>query len=451
MHILLVNPASANTFRTFAIMPPPLGLLYIAAAVRQSGHQVTVFDAMVENRPIQMSGFDVVGIFCDTTRFFQVMELARKARQSGAKVVLGGPHPCFDVETIFATGWVDAIVRGEGERSFIQLLTAWQEKEDPQSIGGVILNTADGVKDGGPAQLIHDMDNLPMPARDLIKLPLYRMNQLAGRPLMSLHTSRGCPHQCRFCASTQIEGATWRARSAESVLDELEYLALDLGYGAVSFMDDNFTGSPKRTHQICDGILTKGLDLKWWCFCRVDTIVRQPEMIAHMAEAGAYLIFIGVESPNAGVLDSANKGTRSDQAREAVHILKSLGIEIWASYILGFPQERRQDIHATIKFARELDTQIGQFTILTPYPGTALWDELEDRLLQRAGKNFDGVHATFRHPNIPTTHELQLWHLWAYISYYLRNKNAIQGFFRFLRNRKKRKNTVIPVVKSEKI
>ncbi|MGD9368463.1 MAG: radical SAM protein [Desulfobacteraceae bacterium] len=446
MRILLVNPSSGNTFRSLGIVPPPLGLLYIAAAVRRSGHQVKIFDGMVEKPPIAFSGCDVVGIYCDTTRFSQVMDLARRAKSNGCRVVLGGPHPCFDAPTIMATGWVDAIVRGEGERSFVKLLESWQYSDTPEAMAGVIVHTPDGIVDGGPARHIHDLDNLPLPARDLIDLPLYAMNQLQGRPFMSMHTSRGCPFQCRFCASTQIDGATWRARSAESVLDELEHVAVDLGYGAVSFMDDNFTGSKKRIHEICDGILSRGLDLKWWCFCRVDTIVRHPDMIAHMARAGAATIFIGVESPNAWVLDGNNKGTRSHQAREAVRILKSLNIEICASYILGFPQERPKDIRATIRFARELDTDTAQFTILTPYPGTVLWEELEERLLYRSGHTFDGMHAVFRHPHIGTTHEMQLWHLWAYLSYYLRSRKSIQGFFRFLRNRKKRLQTVTAAV-----
>jgi anaerobic magnesium-protoporphyrin IX monomethyl ester cyclase len=146
------------------------------------------------------------------------------------------------------------------------------------------------------------------------------------------------------------------------------------------------------------------------------------------------------------VLDGNNKGTRSHQAREAVRILKSLNIEICASYILGFPQERSKDIRATIQFARQLDTDTAQFTILTPYPGTVLWEELEERLLYRSGKTFDGMHAVYRHPHIATTCEMQLWHLWAYLSYYLRSKKSIQGFFRFLRNRKKRLQTVTVAV-----
>ena len=435
MRVLLVNPASGSTFNSLGIVLPPLGLLYVAAAARESGFSVEVCDRMVDRRALDLGRYAVVGIYCDTTRFFQAMELARQAKACGARVVMGGPHPGFDAERILASGNVDAIVRGEGERAFVELLAAWRSNHPPSDIPGVVRMGGRGrMFDGGPAERIRDVDRLPLPARDLVDLQRYARTRLFGRPLASVHTSRGCPFQCRFCASTRLDGAAWRARSSESVLIELEQLVDTWNYRAVAFMDDNFTGSSERVHRICDGILQRGWDLRWWCFCRVDTILRHPEMIAHMARAGATSIFVGIESPNSAVLDDSRKGIRAEQAREAVALLKQHNIEIWASYILGFPRERRHHIRETTRFARQLDTHTAQFTILTPYPGTELWDELHDRLIETAGKGFDGVHAVFRHPAIPPF-EMQLWHLWAYLSYYLRSKKSVRGFLRFLGNR----------------
>ncbi|MEJ2041010.1 MAG: radical SAM protein, partial [Desulfosarcinaceae bacterium] len=435
MRILLINPASNNIFHAVGVVFPPLGLLYVAAALREGGHAVAVHDQVVERRAPRFRGRDVVGIHCDTTRFHEAMALACRAKAAGARVVMGGPHPVFDSRTILASGHVDAIVRGEGERTFVRLLEAWRHGKDAEGMPGILMLQDGKIIDGGPAEPIRDVDSLPMPARDLVDLSLYRRARLGGRPLTSIHTSRGCPFQCRFCASSQLDGAVWRARSAESVLAEMRHLVEDLGFRAIAFLDDNFTGSRERIMQICDGIISRGWDLRWWCFCRVDTILRHPEMIAHMARAGSYSIFVGVESPSAAVLNSSGKGIRVGEARKAIRVLKDNGIEIWAAYILGFPEETRRDLRATARFARELDTDTAQFTLLTPYPGTVLWDELEDRLLYRWGKAFDGVHATYRHPHIPPF-EMQLWHLWAYITFYLRNKKAILGFMRFLRLRK---------------
>jgi anaerobic magnesium-protoporphyrin IX monomethyl ester cyclase len=435
MKVLLLNPSSRGTFRLLNMLLPPLGILYIAAATRDRGNEVAVMDRSVTHGKIDFASYDVVGIHSDTTRFYRALNLARRAKAAGARVVMGGPHPCFASEDILKTGCVDAIVKGEGERSFPDLLDAWRNGSDPTAIPGLIFPDHNGIVDTGQPKRIQDVDSLPLPARDLIDLSQYNRSRLGYRPITSVHTSRGCPYGCRFCSSTRFDGAKWRARSAESVLDELDHLANDLGYGAVSFMDDNFTGSQDRIHEICNGILEKGLDIHWWCFCRADAIVRHPEMVQHMAQAGARMIFMGVETPSPTLLERFHKGTRPDQAREAALILRKNGIQTIASYILGAPEEIREDMRATIRFARELNTETAQFTLLTPYPGTELYEELRDKIIETDWSKFDAVHSVFRHPRIPRT-EMHWWLIWAYVSFYLRHGKSIRDLFRFLSNRR---------------
>jgi len=435
MRVLLLNPASKSTFRALSVTLPPLGILYVAAAVRKRRHEVNVVDRSVDRGPINFSSYDVVGIHSDTTLFNRAMALAGRAKAAGAKVVMGGPHPCFVAEEILETGMVDAIVRGEGENALPDLLDAWSDGSDPASIPGLIFSTPRGITDTGDPNRITDLDDLPFPARDLVDLSGYAQARLGYRRLTSMHTSRGCPFGCSFCSSTKFDGPKWRHRSSESVLAELEHLVRDLGYGAVSFMDDNFTGSPVRIHKICDGILKKGLDVNWWCFCRVDTIVQHPNMIKHMAEAGARQVFIGVESPSHKLLKEFHKGTEPHQAIEAARILKQNNIEILAAYILGAPEEIRADLRATIRFARELDSDTAQFTLLTPYPGTAVYENLKAHITEKNWGKFDAVHPVYRHPRIPK-YEMQTWLFWAYISFYLRHRRSIAGFFRFLSNRR---------------
>ena len=449
MRVLLLNPSARGVFRTVGILLPPLGLLYVAAAARCRGYDVVVMDRSVDNREIDFASFDVVGVHSDTTRFNRALDLARQAKKAGAKVVMGGPHPCFVAGDVLSTGLVDVVVRGEGDRIFPDLLDAWQNGDDLSSIQGLIFSTSRGIVDTGEPRHIEDVDSLPFPARDLVDLSRYSGARLGYRPLTSIHTSRGCPYRCRFCSSTRFDGAKWRARSSESVLAELEHLVRDLGYGAVAFMDDNFAGSPRRTREICDGILRKGLDIQWWCFCRVDTIVRHPDMIKHMARAGAFSMLLGIETPSAGILNSFHKGINADQAREAVSILKRNGIEIWASYILGAPEENRRDIRSTIRFARELDTHTAQFTLLTPFPGTDLYDDLKERIIESDWSRYDAVHAVFRHDRIPRM-ELQMWLGWAYISFYFRHLRSISAFFRFLSSRKFGVGIISQVLSSRK-
>ena len=434
MRVLLLNPAATGTFHVMGVVFPPLGVLYVAAAVRDRGYHVKVVDRTVDLRNIDFTSFDVVGIHSDTTRFKNALSLARRANAAGARVVMGGPHPCFVAREILATGVVDAVVRGEGDKTFPDLLDVWKHGSDPALLPGLTVATSQGIVDTGDPVRIRDVDALPFPARDLVDLSRYTQARLGCRPLATVHTSRGCPYRCRFCSSSRFDGTVWRPRSAESVLAELEYLVCDLGYKAVAFVDDNFAGSPERIHKICDGILKKGLDLHWWYFCRVDTVVHYPEMVHHMAEAGARSVFIGIETPSSRVLDRFHKGINAGQAREAVRILKRNGIQIWASYILGAPEEKRTDIRSTIRFACELDTDIAQFTLLTPYPGTELYEELQNNITEKDWSKFDGVHAVFKHPRIPRV-EMQMWHIGANTAFYLRHKKSAVNFFRFLSNR----------------
>jgi anaerobic magnesium-protoporphyrin IX monomethyl ester cyclase len=223
----------------------------------------------------------------------------------------------------------------------------------------------------------------------------------------------------------------------------------ELGYGAVAFMDDNFTFSPDRVHEICDGILKRAFDLHWWCFSRVDTIVRHPEMIRHMAKAGLHSIFIGIESPSTKVLDHFKKGIEPEKAVEAVKILKRNGIHTWAGFILGAPEEHRQDLRATIRFAKELDTETAEFTLLTPYPGTVIYEELKNQIIVEDWEKYDAVHSVYKHPCIPKL-ELQAWLAWANISFYLRHGRSIRNFFRFLSNRKFGGQIISKVVSSRR-
>jgi len=211
----------------------------------------------------------------------------------------------------------------------------------------------------------------------------------------------------------------------------LEHVVKELGYRAVAFMDDNFTQSVERVEKICAGIMERGLDVHWRCLARVDTIVNRPDVIERMAVAGLRSVFIGVETPRPEVLDSLRKGIDPDQAREAVKILKGYGIESYAGHILGAPEDGRADIRASVRFARELDTNAAQFTILTPYPGTELYEELKDKFTVKDWSKYDGFHAVYRHPRISHI-EMQLWVAWASLSFYFRHRKAIGDFFGFL-------------------
>jgi anaerobic magnesium-protoporphyrin IX monomethyl ester cyclase len=428
MNVLLVNPRSSSVFNTFGLSIPPIGLLYVAASLEQAGHTVVVRDLAADDERLDdrdIRSADLVGISADTTRVGRALSIARRATAIGRPVVMGGPHPQFMAEDIFAAGCVDYIVKGEGEVTFPRLLTALQNQDSAASVKGLI------IKDGRhfietPAADPIDVETLPFPARHLVDLHRYRAS-MSDRPITPIVTSRGCPGACHFCSSSSFFGRGWRSRSAESVLAELDEIYNRYGFRAVCFMDDNFTLAPQRVVQIADGIINRGYDLKWWNFSRVDTIVKNPAMVARMAEAGSKTVYLGIESGDEATLNSLGKNTNSADVARAVESLRQNGIESYGSYIIGNLNETASDVEKTIDMAVRLDTNIAQFSILTPYPGTKLYEQIKDRIFCRRWKFYDGLHIVFRHPMI-NRHYLQFLLIKAFVRFYRRSQEATQGF-----------------------
>ena len=428
MNILLVNPKSSSVFNTFGLSLPPIGLLYVAASLESAGHTVVVRDLAADGERLvdgDISRADLVGISADTTRADKALSIARKVSGMGRPVVMGGPHPQFMAADIFATGYVDYIVKGEGEIVFSNLLTALQNRDSVASVKGLIVREGRHLIETPDADPI-DVETLPFPARHLVDLHRYRAS-MADRPITPIVTSRGCPGACHFCSSSSFFGRGWRYRSAESVLTELDEVYNRYGFRAVCFMDDNFTLAPKRVEQIADGVIERGYDLKWWNLSRVDTIVKNPAMVARMAAAGSTTVYLGIESGNEDTLNSLGKNIKAADATRAVEILRENGIESYGSYMIGNLNETAADVEKTIDMAIRLNTNIAQFSILTPYPGTKLYEQIKDRIFCRRWKFYDGLHLVFRHPLI-NRHYLQILLIKAFVRFYRRTTEATKGF-----------------------
>jgi len=440
MKILLVNPRSANFSESFGLVFPPIGLLYVAAAAEKAGFAVGLEDFFVSgNKPSHFNfrGYDVVGITSDTRRFPGALEIAKRAKQQGCTVVMGGPHPAFVDEDVLIGGYADFVVKGEGEITFPELLDTVRRGDDLCHVKGISYLVRGNVMRTAPRELVEDLDSLPFPARHLVDINAYKrfgVKYGGRRSIAVLSTSRGCPNECDFCVTPQMYGRRWRARTPESVVSEIEHVYYDYGYRAIAFTDDNFTVSPKRVREICRLIIEKNLDIWWWSLSTTSTLLSNEDMVSLMAKAGAKTVYIGVESPDPEALKELNKNTKANAPSKAVALLKRNNLEIFASYILGGINDDIGAILRTIKFARSLDTAVAQFSILTPYPGTALFNKLKDRLRHKKWRLYDGIHLVFRHKHVPFV-PMELLLIWAYVSYYARGWRAIKGFLKaFVKN-----------------
>jgi len=436
MKILLINPPPTGTLKAAGFHFPPIGLLYVAAYAEKEGHHVVVKDLAVRQKDeIDFKKYDLVGISVDTTRHHQALRLAKKAKVHGCAVVMGGPHPGYVDEEILSTKKVDVVVHREGEITFAELLAHLGKKDGKlDSVQGISFLSNEKVYRTPPRPFIEDLDSLPFPARHLINLDDYRRTKFGGREITSLITSRGCPFRCIFCASSNFFGVRWRARSVLSVLQELEEIHHRYHFNAVAFVDDTFTISPERVVEICRGMTERKLDFWWWSLSRIDILHRHEEMVREMVRAGAKTIFIGVESSNPEALEEFHKGTDVESIVQTVEMLKRYGLEIHASYIIGALHDTVKTVHDTIRFAKKLDTNVANFSILTPFPGTLLYEQVKGRIRKWRSpwSFFDFQHLVFKHDHFSFI-RLEWLLLKASLLYYTRSKKAIKNVWHHIK------------------
>ncbi|MCP4805251.1 MAG: B12-binding domain-containing radical SAM protein [Proteobacteria bacterium] len=370
--MLLVRPPRRNA-QDAGLPVPPLGLAYIAGALRAAGRDVEILDAIAQGwgwarfeAEVGRRRPAVVGLGTMTPVADVAYRAARIAKRAGATVVLGGPHATAVREDVFADcPEVDHLVIGEGEETVVPYLD-WLRDGGP---------VPDGVLARGqaftPRTIRQDIEEIVRPARDLLPRAGYRY-LMATRPgFATLITSRGCPFRCSFCDKS-ISGSQWRARQAVDVVDELQELVA-AGIGFVNIYDDNFTLHRRRVVQICEEILRRGLDIEWKCEGRVDGV--DAELLMLMRRAGCRVVAYGVESGNAETLALLRKDVSIDRVRTAFAATRAAGIRPLAYIILGAPGETREQVRHTIDFVREIGADYVQFSSLVALPGTPLFDE----------------------------------------------------------------------------
>jgi anaerobic magnesium-protoporphyrin IX monomethyl ester cyclase len=431
--ILLVNPPTGFSYRALGIMRPPLGLAYIAAVLKPR-YEVEIIDFSVDSRSwksFPYHQYDVVGISVDTARCNKAFRIAEQAKSRGATVVMGGLHVTFLDEDALESGVVDYVVRNEGEVSFLSLVDFLARRIPFEDVRGVSYLDKGEFRRTPDAGFVRDLDSIPFPARELLPLDLYR-EKMNGRLMTTLVSSRGCPYRCYFCSSSRFFGTGWRARSAESLLEEIELLHKEYGYRALSFVDDNFTADPRRVMKISERIISEGWDVIWGAMTRVDTIVKNPEMVSTMAKAGLRWTFIGFESGSQEALDAYGKKAALTDSFKAMEILKTNNVNVTGAFILGALDETPEMVRETIRFARKLDPRRAQFSLLTPYPGSELYEKVKSRLLTEDWMFYNGMHPTIKLEKM-SAGELRKLQALAYATFYGRPPKTIQNLSYILR------------------
>jgi radical SAM superfamily enzyme YgiQ (UPF0313 family) len=295
-----------------------------------------------------------------------------KAIDKDIVTVIGGIHATLNYRDMAKHWSIDYVVVGEGEFTFLELVTTLQNRGDPRTVEGLAFRTSDDNIVVTPSRpRIEDLDSLPWPARHLFDMNVYNRNRDT-----KMITSRGCPYRCIYCSTARFHGSKFRAVSAERVIDEMEYLINTYKLKSISFADDIFTLDRQRTYRICQIINEKGLQVKWGCSTRVDRV--DQELLTVMHKAGCNQIFYGIESVSQQVLDTVHKGFTVEQAKQAIRWTKEAGIDVEESFIIGLPCDTYKSVMHIADFIKETKPSRIALNILYPFPGTYISEHMEE-------------------------------------------------------------------------
>lgn len=408
----------------------PLGILYVAAYLREEGHRVTFLDGSfhsLEEIVKKARAFkpELVGIYSNTPLWKKAVQTATALKEAtGAFVVAGGPYPTAIKEKALESYPFDAIVVGEGEISTSELAERVENGRSLSGVKGVIFRQDGRIISNPPREPIENLDILPFPARDLLEnKDLYTPppGTYRKKPVAIVITSRGCDRRCIFCY--QLSGRKIRFRSVENVLDELELLCQQ-GYREVRFLDDNFTACYKRAEAIARGIKDRGLDLPWFFSSRVDTV--DERLLRVFKSSGAWAVFFGAESGVQKNLNTLKKGVTLDQIETAVKSAKRAGLKVVLPFIFGIPGETFEDALKTIEFAIKLDPDFANFHTMTPFPGTELYERAQELgRIEGSLEEFTFEGAAFI-PHTMTREEIERLRTIAFRKFYLRPRYIIR-------------------------
>ena len=379
---------------------PPLSLSYLASVLVREGIEVKILDFLVTQyhpkklrRALEEYQPQLVGATCVTLNYPIARRMLKvcKAFDPHIFTVIGGPHVTFALEeTLLQSPWIDAIVIGEGERTLVELVRAVEEDKDIHQLPGIAFADGGMVVKTPPQARIENLDQLPLPARELLPMARYRA---LGTPCTVI-TSRGCPFNCIFCSGRRMFGPKVRFRNPGLVVDEIEKLQRDFGLEKINIVDDTFTLNHHHARAVCEEMLRRNLKIKWSAFARVDRI--SEDLAQLMNRAGCEWVLFGVESADEGILKTIRKGITPDGVRRGVKIAAEAGINVFNSFILGLPGESRDTALKSMTFGDELYHKYGAkygFHILSPLPGTEVYERAKDYGIRILSRNWARYNA----------------------------------------------------------
>ena len=366
---------------------PPLGILYISAYLEENGIPNEVYDTtfaskanlnhfLTEQKPT------IIGIYVNLMTKLNVLNIIRFIKENlfGSTIILGGPEVYHSAEKFLRHG-ADVIVMGEGEETMLDLIKNLNQSStysvsDFNSVAGIAFLNDGKFVQTAEREKIKDLNDLPFPNRKKINLQLYlkAWKKHHGKNALSINTMRGCPYTCKWC-SRSVYGLSYRRRSPEKVVEELEHLKKEYNPDSLWFVDDVFTISHKWLSSFRDELKKKSIQIPYECITRADRM--NEEVINLLKETGCFRVWIGAESGSQKVIDLMDRRVDVNQVRDMIKLTKKHGIEAGTFIMLGYPGETEADIEETINHLKESNPDHFTITIAYPIKGTELSQQVE--------------------------------------------------------------------------
>jgi len=376
MKIVFITPASAirRSFiyriggRFYGHSNAVTGPLILGHILKNAGHTVEVYEELYQKIDFSVcDSADVVCMYTMTSNAPRAYQIADRLRRKGKRVLLGGIHASAMPEE--ALEHADLVIRGEGELVIRDAVES--------SVSGKIIE----------APTPENLDTIPFPDYSILKTPCETANVL---------TTRGCPFRCSFCTTSRMF-SPYRERSIDSVIEELRYYK-KLGFQYMNFEDDNFTANKDRTKEILRRMIAEQLVFRETFFFGRTDMANDEELLTLLEKAHLTRVLVGIESLNQKSLDTINKHQKIDDIKRCSGALQRHHIRLIASLVLGIDTDSKGDIRKGVSFCKKINAYQLQPAVLTPYPGTPVYQqyERENRIISRDWQFYDMMTVNFR-------------------------------------------------------
>lgn len=363
---------------------PPLGLAYLAGYLRKHSHKVNIIDGPglgIKTEDIVKAARDyspdLIGITSNSALYSRVLTLSEKLKNTlpSVKIILGGYHPTFLAEEVLSSAFVDFIVKGEGEKTFLELCKSLEKNDDFFQIKGLGYKLKGQMRINDERDFIEDLDKLPFPAYDLLPMANYHIGNIVGRAknTISIVASRGCTGNCYFCPSPGFWKNTYRKHSPGYVISLMNHLYENYQKNYFQFRDDTFILDKDWVLQFCGLLLKNKYKFRWDCYGRFDYL--KEDLLAAMKRSGCCQLSLGVESAEDETMKQFKKFSKAE-VYTGMKLLRKYGIKSRLFFMIGPPSRSLEDLDKIASLAIDLDPDLLHLTASIPYPGSRFYNEI---------------------------------------------------------------------------